>query len=82
LLNELCTQILELGLFQEIKQDEGVITKVKDLPYRLTKSFLEPKFVQFAIELEPILDQIMVDLHMQRDGQVNLEDHIKHKNTL
>jgi len=82
LLNELRSQILEIDLFHKIEQDENIIPKVKNLLHKLANSFLEPKFVQFAIGLEPILDQLDVDLPTSRDGQAKLADQIKCKDKL
>lgn len=79
LLNELCTEILEQDLCQVIEQDENNIPKIKDLLHRLTTSSLDRKFIKFATELEPLFDQIIVDLQRYRDGRNNIADHIREK---
>ena len=82
LIEELRTKVLEVDLFQAIEQDESIIPGIKNLLHRLTNSSLDPKFIKFSVELEPVLDQIDVDLHLKKDGQTKLADQIKCRDEL
>ena len=77
LLNGLGTEILEPDQCQVIEQDENSIPRIKDFLHRLTISSLDRKFIKFSTELEPFLDQVVVDLQRHKDGRNNLVDHIK-----
>jgi len=74
LLSELGTQVLEVDLFQKIKEDDSVILKFKDLFHHLITSSLGDKFIAFVVELESTLDQVVVALFKHRDGQKQLAD--------
>lgn len=82
LIEELRTRVLEVDLFQAIEQDESIIHGIKNVLHRLTNSSLDPKFIKFSVELEPILDQIVVDLHMKKDSQTKLADQNKCRDEL
>jgi len=82
LLEELRTKVLKVDLFQAVEQDESIIPRIKTLLRKLTNSSLDSKFVKFYVKLEPILDQIAVDLHQKKNDQAKLANQIKRRDEL
>jgi len=77
LLMEIRTKVLEVDLFQAIKQDTGVILEIKGLLRKLSKTSFGSKFQELSNKLESLMDDIDMSFQQRKIEQSKLEDQTK-----
>jgi len=66
--------VLDINLFQAIKQDDNIIFEVKDLFHKLDQSSFGPKFQELWQMLEPLMENVNQSLHQKKADQSKLEE--------
>jgi len=73
LLAEFCNKVLDVDLFQAIRQDENIISEVKDLFPKLDQSSFDPKFRELWQMLETLMENVKQSLHQKKVDRSMLE---------
>ena len=74
LVAEFWNKVLDINLFQAIKQDDNIIFEVKDLFHKLDQSSFGPKFQELWQMLEPLMENVNQSLHQKKADQSKLEE--------
>jgi len=74
LLSKFRSKVLDIDLFQAIKQDDNIIFEVKELFLKLDQSSFGSKFQEFWQVLKPLMENIKQNLHQKKVDQSNIEE--------